>query len=138
MLVQVCTGVAWAAYELGFFLLFFETLPPNRRTKMLTDYNFANTMAMFAGASIGAALLDALGCTHRAYFALFAVSAIGRALALGLLLRTKLKPVPIRALVVRVIGVRAATAPLDVPVLPSLEMAAEPGGEPDQSSVRAT
>ena len=128
-LVQACSGVAWAAYELGFFLLFFETLPANRRTKMLTYYNFGNTVAMFAGASIGAFLLNYLGCTHKAYFALFGISSVGRALALGLLLRTHLKPVPIHAFAVRVLGIRAATATLDVPVLPSLEGEFESGNE---------
>ncbi len=132
VLVQVCSGVAWAAYELGFFLLFFETLPANRRTKMLTYYNFGNTLAMFAGASIGAFLLNYLGCTHKAYFVLFGVSSVGRALALGLLLRTSLKPVPIRALAVRVLGIRAATATLDVPVLSSFEDTSEANGERDE------
>ena len=58
---QVCSGIAWAAYELGFFLLFFETIPASRRTKMLTYYNLGNTVAMFVGASIGAVLLNRLG-----------------------------------------------------------------------------
>ena len=131
-LVQAISGVAWAAYELGFFLLFFETLPTNRRTKMLTYYNFGNTVAMFAGASIGAFLLNYLGCTHKAYFVLFGISSVGRALALGLLFRTNLKPVPIHALAIRVLGIRAATATLDVPVLSSLASAAESNSEQDQ------
>ena len=127
--MRLCSGVAWTAYELGFLLLFFQTLPANRRTKMLTYYNFGNTLAMFAGASIGAFLLNYLGCTHKAYFVLFGVSSIGRGLALGLLLRTRLKPVPIHALAIRVLGIRAATATLDVPVLSSLENASESGIE---------
>ncbi|MGB7347464.1 MAG: MFS transporter [Pirellulaceae bacterium] len=119
-IAQICSGIAWAAYELGFFLLFFETLPPNRRMKMLTYYNLGNTTAMFVGASFGAAMLSYLGCTPKAYFTLFAISSVGRVLALGLLLRTKLKPVPIHALAVRVLGIRVSAAPLDMPILSSL------------------
>ncbi len=129
VLAQVASGIAWAAYELGFFLLFFETIPADRRIRMLTFYNVGNAVAMFGGASLGAIMLNYLGCTHRAYFVLFGISSMGRALALGLLLRADLKPVPIRAIVVRVLGVRAATATLDVPVLSSMPQAAEPRGE---------
>jgi MFS family permease len=56
--VQAFSGFAWAAYELGFFLLFFETLPPAKRTQMLTYYNLGNSLAMLAGALIGAAVLN--------------------------------------------------------------------------------
>ncbi|QDV21953.1 MFS transporter [Aureliella helgolandensis] len=120
MIAQFFSGIAWAAYELGFFLLFFETLPANQRTKLLTLYNFANTLAMFAGATLGAVLLNSLGCTLNAYLVLFGLSSCGRAVALILLLRADLKPVPIRTLAVRVLGIRPATATLDVPILPSL------------------
>ncbi len=34
--IQVASGLTWAAYELEFFLLFFETLPLHKRTRMLT------------------------------------------------------------------------------------------------------
>jgi Major Facilitator Superfamily len=128
-IAQICSGIVWAAYELGFFLLFFETLPPNRRTKMLTYYNFGNTLAMFAGASIGAILLDSFGVTPRAYFVLFAVSSVGRGIALLLLLRTNLRPVPIRAIAIRVLGIRDNSGSLDVPVLSSLHPESKTEGD---------
>ena len=34
--VQFVGGVAWAAYELGFFLMFFEAIPRHERTSVLT------------------------------------------------------------------------------------------------------
>ena len=45
-IVQVISGCAWAAYELGFFLMFFEMLPRAQRTRLLTLYNFANAAAI--------------------------------------------------------------------------------------------
>lgn len=119
--VQAISGTAWAAYELGFFLLFFETLPPAKRTKLLTYYNLGNSLALFAGASIGALLLNRIGFGPTGYFTLFAISSAGRLLALLLLLRVRLRPVPIHRVAIRVLGIRPATASLDVPVLPSLD-----------------
>lgn len=127
--VQVLSGIAWAAYELGFFLLFFETLPADRRTKMLTLFNLGNTVAMFAGATIGAVLLHHLDCTCEAYFLLFGLSSLGRFLTLGLLFRIKLRRIPIHAVAIRILGVRTATASLDVPVLPAFEQPSEPHRE---------
>jgi MFS family permease len=124
-ITQVCSGIAWAAYELGFFLLFFERIPSHRRTQMLTYYNLGNTVAMFAGASIGAAILTRLDCTREAYYVLFGVSGVGRFLALVLLLRANLKPVPIRALAVRVLAIRTETASLDEPELSSMDSSRE-------------
>jgi MFS family permease len=123
-IAQVCSGVAWAAYELGFFLLFFETLPPRDRTRMLTYYNFAHTAAIFTGATIGATLFNILGCNQQAYFVLFAISTIGRAAALLLLARTKLRPVPIRSIALRIFGIRA-NGSLDVPVVAAINATAE-------------
>ena len=46
---------------------------------------------------------------------------IGRLLAIGLLLRVRLRPITVRHLAIRVLGIRPATAALDVPILPSLD-----------------
>jgi hypothetical protein len=119
--IQALSGMAWAAYELGFFLLFFETLPAHSRIRMLTYYNFANTTAMLGGSLLGAAMFVSLGGGQQAYFVLFGVSSIGRLLALLLLWRVKLEPVSVKYLAFRVLGLRPATATLDVPVIPSLE-----------------
>jgi MFS family permease len=134
-LTQVCSGIAWAAYELGFFLLFFERIPSQRRTKMLTYYNLGNTIAMFAGASIGAAILTRMDCSREAYYVLFGASGVGRFLALFLLLRANLKPVPIRALarrvlvsqvpVFRVMAIRTEAASFDEPELSSIDSSRE-------------
>lgn len=84
--VQALSGVAWAAYELGFFLLLFESVPIARRIRLLTIYNIANTSAWCCGAMIGGLLLSYIGPSPSAYYSLFAVSTCGRALALVFLL----------------------------------------------------
>lgn len=125
--IQAASGIAWAAYELGFFLLFFETLPPSKRTKLLTYYNLGNSLALFVGASIGALLLNWIGFEPAGYYILFAISSAGRLLALLLLLRVRLRPVAIHRVAIRVLGIRPGTASLDVPVLPSLDDEANSG-----------
>ena len=113
--------MAWAAYELGFFLLFFETLPRASRVKMLTFYNLGNSLALLGGAVIGAVVLYALKYQTSAYLVLFGTSSMGRLLAIGLLFRVSLQPVAFRSLAIRVLGIRPATAALDVPILSSIE-----------------
>jgi len=127
VLAQVLSGTVWAAYELGFFLMFFETLPLARRTRMLTIYNFGNTVAWCLGAAVGALILSRMEATQQTYTILFAASSVGRLLAIVLLLRalplsTKLR-IPVRAISVRVLGMRPNSGGLDVPILSSIPKA---------------
>ncbi len=119
--VQVLSGTMWAAYELGFFLLFFEALPVERRTKMLTYYNLANTSAWCAGALIGAWLLKSNGVGETGYYILFGVSSLGRLAALGLLFGAKLRAVPALRFGMRILGVGPVSATVDSPMLPTLD-----------------
>jgi MFS family permease len=120
-IVQVLSGILWAAYELGFFLMFFEALPVQQRTRMLTYYNLANTSAWCVGALVGAWLLKSYGVSETGYYVLFAVSSLGRLAALGLLVGAGFKTVPVLQLAIRVLGVRPASGGVDSPVLPTLE-----------------
>jgi hypothetical protein len=88
---------------------------------MLTYYNFANTTAMLTGSLIGAATFLGVGGGAHGYYLLFAISSVGRLLGLGLLWRVELAPVSVKYLAFRVLGLRPATATLDVPVLSSME-----------------
>ncbi|EMI20378.1 major facilitator transporter [Rhodopirellula maiorica SM1] len=119
--IQIISGMIWAAYELGFFLLIFDAVPASRRTKMLTLYNFANCTSWCIGAAIGGGILAYFGATEKAYWMLFGISSLGRFLALGLLIGIQ----PGRRLMsrvrVRVLSVRPNGATLDSPVLPSLQ-----------------
>jgi MFS family permease len=120
-LVQMTSGIMWAAYELGFFLMFFETLPVEKRTRMLTFYNLANMIALCGGAFIGAGLLRLLGGGQSAYMVLFGVSSIGRLLALSLLFGTQLRSIPAINVCLRVLGVRLSASMVDSPILSTLK-----------------
>jgi MFS family permease len=119
--VQIISGTLWAAYELGFFLMFFEALPVRQRTKMLTFYNLANTAAWCSGALIGAWLLKSNGVTEAGYYTLFAISSVGRFAALGLLFGSGLRSVPVLWMGIRVLGIRPNSASVDSPILPTIE-----------------
>jgi hypothetical protein len=113
--------VVWAAYELGFLLMFFESLPKERRIRMLTIYNFGNTAAICVGAMIGAWILRSDGATTTGYLTLFGLSSAGRAVALIILATASLSSVRVLNIGVRVLGLRAGSASLDSPVLPTFD-----------------
>ena len=119
--IQTINGMAWAAYELGLFLMIFEALPVDRRVKMLTYYNMANTSAWCIGATIGACLLSYWGTSVEVYYALFALSAVGRLCAVLFLYATRpAVKVRVTQIGLRVLGLRPGGSPLDVPILPSI------------------
>ncbi|MFO1063203.1 MAG: MFS transporter [Pirellulales bacterium] len=124
--VQLLSGTTWAAYELGFFLMFFESMPVAQRARMLTIYNVANTCAWCVGSLIGGCILAAMGPSLQSYWTIFGLSSLGRLFALGLLLRVDALPIPTpRKLKVawRIIGVRPSSATISTPVLATIEAA---------------
>ncbi len=93
--VQVTSGTVWAAYELATALLFFETIPEQERTSVLTAFNLANAFAIAVGSLIGGTLLTAGGDGRAAYLTLFLASSGARLLTVILLARVapcRLKP----------------------------------------------
>lgn len=135
--VQILSGTMWAAYELGFFLLFFEALPIERRTRMLTYYNLANTSAWCAGALIGAWLLKSNGVGETGYYVLFGISSLGRLAALGLLFGANFRSVPVLRVCMRILGVGPALATLDSPILPTLDEVERSAAPEDRLTVTA-
>lgn len=128
MCVQVLSGTFWAAYELGFFLMFFEAMPVPQRARMLTLYNLANTCAWCAGSLVGGAILWAMGPSLASYWTLFTLSSSGRLLALGLLLRVDPIPLPTRPLRLawRIWGMHPAGTSMTTPVLATLQATSAP------------
>ncbi len=122
MFIQSINGVAWAAYELGFFLMFFESMPIKQRIKMLTVYNLANTSAWCAGATAGALILNSLGSTPSAYYSLFVISSLGRSVAFAYLITHRSNAVVrVRELGFRILGMRTNASPLETPILSTLD-----------------
>lgn len=115
--LQIVGGVAWAAYELAMFLLFFETIKPQERTSMLTTFNCANSAATAVGSLLGWGMLIAWGRHPHAYLALFAVSSIARLgtlLLLGRIRETTPGPKPLG---MRTLALRADDGSIDRPIL---------------------
>jgi MFS family permease len=119
--IQIVSGFAWAAYELGMFLTLFDSLPPQMRTKVLTYYNFASSIAICIGALAGASLLTCYGSCQETYYILFGLSSIGRMICLGLLLGLILPSSQIRFIATRVLSVRPGAGSIVAPITASVE-----------------
>lgn len=120
--VQVFGGFAWAAYELAFFLMFFETIPRHERTSVLTIYNFTNALALVLGAVIGASWLAFVGQSGESYLQLFGLSSAARILALVFLLRVPHMEIRAVAMSLRTLALRPSEGgSLDRPVLSAME-----------------
>jgi MFS family permease len=83
--IQVFSGIVWGANDLATLMLFFETIPREKRIGVLTLFNLANAVATAAGSLLGGALLAMFGTSAETYLVLFAISALARAAALVLL-----------------------------------------------------
>ena len=93
--LQIYSGLGWAAFELATLLLFFETIPSEKRMGVLTIFNLANAAAIAIGSFLGAGILAAIGANRQAYLVLFLVSTLTRSAALLLLVRLpRTVPVP--------------------------------------------
>jgi MFS family permease len=119
--IQAINGCMWAAYELGFLLLFFEALPQSQRVKMLTYYNFANTASWCLGATIGAFVLHAFDASMQGYHTLFYISSLGRCAALVYLLSHRPVVVAkVTSIGLRVLGLRPNGSSIESPILASI------------------
>jgi len=121
LFVQVVAGLAWAAYELAMFLLFFEAIPDKERTSVLTIYNVGNALATACGALLGGSVLWLAGERPEIYLTLFGVSSLARLAALVFLTRvpaidSRPKEMPAR----RILSLRPAVGSVDRPILASL------------------
>jgi MFS family permease len=118
--LQVLSGVAWGAYELAFFLLFFESIAEDERTSLLTFYNLLNTVAWVAGALVGSAILFGCGTSFYGYLLVFGLSSVGRVLALPLLARVAPREVSVTHVSVGPVSIRPNSTALNAPILASL------------------
>jgi MFS family permease len=125
VLIQALSGTMWAAYELATFLLFFESIPEEERTSVLTLFNLMNAAALVLGSLAGGAILAALGATKGAYGVLFALSSCFRAMTVF-----QLRGIPETAVTMAPVGLRTiavqTSGGVDRPILSSLP---QRGGE---------
>lgn len=127
--VQLISGITWAAYELAMLLMFFEAIPRQDRTSMLTFYNWGNSAAMVVGSFLGAAVLQWMNESHAAFLTLFGLSSVARLMTVGLLFWApdlRLRGLPP---VVEPLGAGPSRSLLDQPVLVTLPDVAEPRRE---------
>lgn len=117
---QVIVGAAWAAHELGVFLLFLETMPERERTGVLTKYNVLNALSMSIGSVAGGWMIEFNGKTSASYLLVFVLSSGVRALALTLLPRIVRKGGTSSDLVMEPLSVRPDAGSVDQPILSSL------------------
>ena len=87
VLLQILSGVGWAAFELASLLSFFERIPPQGQTSVLTLYNLANATAVVVGSAVGGLLLRGFGEGMAGFVAIFVVSTVARVAMLGFLRR---------------------------------------------------
>jgi predicted MFS family arabinose efflux permease len=85
--VQTYAGLTWAGYELAQLLLFFDTIPTERRVGVLTLFNLFNAVAIFSGSIVGGLMLAELGAGRYAYRMLFLASTLVRIVAMLVLVR---------------------------------------------------
>lgn len=128
--IEFASGVAWAAYDLGVFLILFELIPRDERTALLSAFNLLVGGAMCLGALLGAGLLFQLGGGTSAYGVVFVLSAALRALVLPLFARVSTQAVPIRTISFRTLAARPAGASLVRPVFPGVRSFKIPKGGP--------
>src|SRR5690606_32447245 len=86
-LIQILSGLFWAAFELAIVLMFFEAIPREERTSLVTLYNLSNSSAMVCGTFAGALVLRYFSESLTGYLVIFALSSLSRVAAVALLVR---------------------------------------------------
>ncbi len=117
--LQLVAGAAWGAYELAMMLMFFETIPEEERTSILTLYNVANSSAIVLGSLIGAGVLKLVGVSVAGYMAVYVASTLLRAASLLLLRRVPSMTVTNDIMPLRTLAVRPSMGTVDAPLLPA-------------------
>lgn len=135
LFVQILGGVAWAAHELAMLLLFFDSIPREDRTRVLSLYNFANAAAMCIGTAIGAVALQFLGEHAETYLLLFAASSAARLLPLVQLVGLPRRVATSVPLTLRLLAVRPSAGSFERPVFGVSDKENSGATEPHNSHV---
>ncbi|MCK6552562.1 MFS transporter [Myxococcota bacterium] len=92
LVVQVISGVAWAAYELASLLILFDGIPRAERTRLLTMQNLVTACATVAGSLFGALVASTVAAPGEVYPTLFCVSSAARLATVFFLTRVPARP----------------------------------------------
>ena len=115
VLAQIFSGVAWGAFEYASYQLLLSSAHPALQVEFLSLANSIIGAAQLSGALVGATLLST---AQLAYDQVFLVSAVGRALPVGLVfLWIPLRAPVIQRLFWRVVSVRPSGGTLRRPIL---------------------
>jgi MFS family permease len=117
--VQLYGGLAWAAFELGSLLMFFDVEDELERTGVLTLYNGFNAIAIAGGSIAGGLLLHATPAPW-AYVVVFLASATLRLLSLILVTGVPDRAWKLAVPALRILGVRPTTGAVARLVLPTI------------------
>lgn len=117
VLVQIASGLAWAAYELAMFLLFFEAIRDEERTSVLTTYNLGNAAATAIGSLLGGGILRLVGEAPATYLLIFGLSSVARLVAMALLVRVPGTASAVMPVGLRIVGLRPSVGSIDRPIL---------------------
>lgn len=90
--VQLLSGIAWAAFELGTLLVLFDVAPPERRTQTLAIVQCGYMAATAVGSIVGVLFLHSATNPLMGFAAIFVVSSLGRSFALAVFFR---QPMPV-------------------------------------------
>lgn len=119
--LQMLSGAVWGGFELATLLSFFEHIPLERRTALLSAFNVANAVAIVIGGALGGFLLDAFGRDATGYALILVGSSLLRSLALPLLRGASDLHPAARPPTLRTFSVDPSSGGLQGPVLPTLE-----------------
>lgn len=84
-LIQIATGVLMACYDLALIFVYLEAIPAAQRASVLSRFRMLDTLAMLTGSLLGASLLKHWSPVLTTYHSIFAISAVLRLAATGLL-----------------------------------------------------
>lgn len=129
--LQVSSGLATAAFELGILLMLLRHVDDSVRTSVMARYQFLSTTASVIGSLIGAGILDRLGHGHGAYVVLFAIGCAARLGTLPAFLRIGIERKDALPSGDIAVEFRAGYGTVDQPVAAS---AFEPASDPGESS----
>lgn len=94
-LVQLLSGVVWAAFELAFSLFVLESIPGRYRMGVLSVFNVLQSILIVLGTVLGGLVLSSLDTSMSGYFWVFGISAGLRVLACLPLRGLPLSPVEV-------------------------------------------